>query len=141
LGRCRSQNRVLTILGDGKPKSTRDIARMIGLSDGATGNALKRLWVRGLIMRTKLPIFEEERVFKGRAGLSRTTRPYHLYLIRVGGQDEAKIDGYEFVKYSKKYLDARGGGKRSKAKIILEFLEKNRDKAWFSTEVVANLRQ
>jgi len=28
------------------------------------------------------------------------------------------------VKYSKKYLDVRGGGKKSKAQRILEFLER-----------------
>jgi len=35
------------------------------------------------------------------------------------------------VKYSKKYLDVRGGGKKSKAQRILEFLERYRNGAEF----------
>ena len=141
MGRFSSQNRVLAVLGDGRPKCSRDVARMTGLSRGAAVNALRRLWMRALILRTKLPVFEEERVFKGRAGVSRNTRPYHLYVFRPDSGGSVRVDGYEFVKYDRKYLDVRGGGKRSKAETILEFLERNRDRAWFSKEVAMSLEK
>ena len=57
----------------------------------------------------------------------------------MGVQDSIRVEGREFVSYNKKYLDARGGGKRSKAKIIIEFLEKNKDLAFFSKDIVDSL--
>lgn len=137
--RFYSQTRVAAILSDGKPRCSREIAKIAGLSNGAAENALRRLWKRKLVQRTKSPIFENERVFKGRAGVSRNTRPYHLYILTMGVQDSIRVEGREFVSYNKKYLDARGGGKRSKAKIIIEFLEKNKDLAFFSKDIVDSL--
>lgn len=136
----RSQNRALAVLSDGKAKSTRDISKLAGMSRGATENALKRLWLRGKILRTKTPLFEASKLFKGRAGISRNTRPYHLYLFQPDVENIVEKDNLEFVGYDKKYLDARGGGGRSKASVVLEFLKKHKDKAWFSTEIVHNLQ-
>ena len=103
----RSQNRVLATLSDGMAKCSRDVAKLTGLSRGATENALKRLWVRGIILRTQSSIFEAARVFKGRAGVSRNTRPYHLYLFQPDEKNVVKESNLEFVEYDKKYLDAR----------------------------------
>ena len=69
-----SQNRILAVLSDGKARSTRDVASLTGLSKGATENALRRLWERRLIMRTKSPMFEAEKVFRGRAGVKRNAK-------------------------------------------------------------------
>ena len=135
-----SQNRVLVILSDGTAKCSRDIAKLTGLSRGATENALKRLWVRGIILRTKSPVFEAARIFKGRAGVSRNTRPYHLYLFQPNNKNVIREGDLAFVGYDKKYLDARGGGIKSKATAVLEFLEKHGEKAWFSIEIVSNLQ-
>ena len=137
-----SQNRVLALLVDGKPRCSRDVARLLGLSGGAAVNVLKRCWVKGLVLRTKETIYESERIFKGRAGVTRTTRPYHLYILRSEYVDSVKVDGYEFVNYDEKYLDVRGGGRgrKSKAQKILDFLEKNRDRAWFSKEIAEDLK-
>jgi hypothetical protein len=66
-------------------------------------------------------------------------RSYHLYILRPEGRSSLRLDGREFVGFSKKHLDARGGGGRSKAKLILGFLKKNRDGAWFSTEIAKAL--
>jgi DNA-binding Lrp family transcriptional regulator len=136
-----SQNRILAVLSDGKAKSTREIAKLTGLSRGATENALRRLWERKMILRTKAPIFEDEKIFKGRAGIKRNTRPYHMYIFQPNKKITDLADNLEFVQYDKKYLDARGGGAKSKATKVLEFLEKNQDKAWFSTEIVSNLQR
>jgi hypothetical protein len=62
-----------------------------------------------------------------------------LYIFQPDDQDLISASGFDFVRFDKKYLYARGGGKRSKARIILEFLEKNKDRAWFSKDIVLNL--
>jgi hypothetical protein len=51
------------------------------------------------------------------------------------------VDGREFVKYAKEHLDVRGGGKVSKAQRILNFIEENRDRAFFSTEIASALKK
>ncbi len=78
----RSREFVLAALEDHEPKSQRQIVKITGLPEGSAYNCLYICWKRGLILRTKEPIYEYERRFKGRAGISQTTRPYHLYLLR-----------------------------------------------------------
>jgi hypothetical protein len=132
---------VLAALGDHKPKSQRQIVKMTGLSEGSAYNALYICWKRGLVLRTKDPIYKYERRFKGRAGISQTTRPYHLYLLRPEGRDSIRVDGRKFVKYAKEYLDVRGGGKVSKAQRVLNFIKNHRDQAFFSTEIADALKE
>jgi len=115
--------------------------KITGLSEGSAYNCLYICWKRGLILRTKEPIYEFERRFKGRAGISQTTRPYHLYLLRPEGKDSVLVDGQEFVKYAKEHLDVRGGGKVSKAQRVLNFIKKHRDQAFFSTEIAEALKE
>ena len=107
---ARSRDLVLAALADHKPKSLREVVEVTGLSQGAAYNVLADCWRKGLLLRTKEPIYEFERRFKGRAGISQTTRPYHLYLLRPDGRDHLRLNGHEFVKYAKKHLDVRGGG-------------------------------
>ena len=132
---------VLAALGDYKPKSQREIVKITGLSEGSAYNCLYICWKRGLILRTKEPIYEFERRFKGRAGISQTTRPYHLYLLKPEGKDLVLVDGREFVKYAKEHLDVRGGGQVSKAQRVLNFIKKHRDQAFFSTEIAEALKK
>jgi len=132
--------RILDTLGDNKTKSFREIVKITGLSMGAAYSSLFLCWEKGLVLRTKKAIYEHERRFRGRGGISATTRPYHLYVLRPEGMDSMRIEGREFVKYAKEHLDVRGGGKLSKAKRIMNFLRKNRDRAWFSTEVAEALK-
>ena len=129
----RSRELILAALADHKPKSLRQIVEVTGLTNSAANNSLHLCWKAGLILRTKEPIYEYERRFRGRAGISQTTRPYHLYLLRPEDADSMRVDGREFVKYAKKYLDVRGGGKVSKAPRVLNFIKKHRDQAFFST--------
>lgn len=135
-----SRSLVLAVLADHKPKSLRDVVEATMLNTGSAYNVLYRSWKRGLILRTKMPLYRYEKVFRGRAGMSGTTRPYHLYVLRPEGMDSVRVDGLEFVAYAKKYLDARGGGSKSKAQMILDFLEEHRDRAWFSTDIAESLK-
>ncbi|MEM2618926.1 MAG: hypothetical protein QW356_05530 [Candidatus Hadarchaeales archaeon] len=59
-------------------------------------------------MRTERPIYEAVELFRGRAGKSRTTRAYHLYLLAPKGEERIRVDSHEFVAFSERYLDARG---------------------------------
>ena len=63
----RARELVLAALGDHEPKSFREVVKATGLSESSANNALYLCWKRGLILRTKEPIYEFERRFKGRA--------------------------------------------------------------------------
>ena len=78
---------------------------------------------------------------RDRDGLSRNTRPYHLYVLGPKGFDSLVIDGRKFVKYKKEYLDVRGGGGKSKAEIILDYLRKHKDQAFFSKDIADALKE
>jgi len=123
-------------LADCKPHSHRELVSKTSLTDAAVWSVLSRLWREGVVLRTKLPLYQHEKVLRGRAGSTRNLRPYHLYVIKPEGTNYLRIDNQEFVSFSEEYLDARGkGGKGSKAQMILEFLKKNKDKAFFSREI------
>ena len=128
-------------LFEDSPRSSREIMRKTGLSRGSVANALGRLWRGGRVLRTAEPIYEAERVFRGRAGTSKHVRPYHLYVIAPEGRDQVTLGGVRYVAYSEEYLDPRGGQGVSKAKRILGFLEENRDRAWFSKDVAEALEE
>ncbi len=121
--------------------SHREVIAETGLSPSAVWNGLKRCWDDGYILRTKSAIFESENVFRGRKGLVTTTRPYHLYLKTPEGKNSVKIEGIEFVSYSEKYLDPRGGGSRSKASRIRDFIMEYSTEAFFSTEIAERLSE
>jgi len=139
VGRAPTKSAIFSLLADGRPKSHREIVRGTGLSRASVWSALTRLWREGAVL-TKEPLYESERVFRGRAGAVRTLRPYHLYLLRPAGRDRLRVDGREFVAFSEEYLDARGGRGKSKARLILEFLRENGHRAWFSSEIAKALR-
>jgi len=130
-----TQSRVLAVLFEDAPKSSRVIMRETGLSRGSVAMALNRLWRGGRVLRTAEAIYESERVFKGRAGVSSHTRPYHLYVVAPAGMREVALGGLRYVAYGEEYVDVRGGRGLSKAKRILRFLEENIDRAWFSGDV------
>ncbi|MEM1757308.1 MAG: hypothetical protein QW770_04690, partial [Candidatus Bathyarchaeia archaeon] len=74
----RTVEAVLRVLSDGVPRSYRDIVASTGLGLRAVEGCLYRLWRRGLVLRSEKPFMESERVFKGRAGVSRNLRKYYL---------------------------------------------------------------
>jgi hypothetical protein len=135
-----SQSSILRVVADGKPKSHRDVLKATNLTPSGVWQALRRAWESDLILRTKKPLYESERLFKGRAGIRRNMRAYHLYLLKPKRVDRLQLQGHEYVSYSKRYLDVRGGGARSKARVILEFLKNNSQRAFYSTQIASALK-
>jgi hypothetical protein len=131
---------VLAVLADGKPRTSRNIGRTVGLSEAASYSVLRRCWESGLVLRTKNPLYEPEKISKGRRGATQHVRSFHLYALRPKGIDNIRIEGQEFVKFSEEYLDVRGGGAKSKADVILDFLRTKSYKAWFSKEIAEALK-
>ena len=73
----KSSKIILALLSDGVPRSFREIVRESGLSERVVEGALRRLCLKGLVLRTEEPIRRRNRVFKGRAGI----RSNLLYLF------------------------------------------------------------
>jgi len=135
-----SWDRVYAFLGDGRPKTHRQIVRATGLGESAVWSVLNYYWKRGLILRTEKPIHEFQRFFKGRAGIRGTVRSYYLYLLNSEKAKSLLLNGHRFVAYSEKYLDKRGARGQSKSQMILKFLGKNGDRAWYSKEIADALK-
>ena len=93
-----TQKVLLTVLSDGEPRSCRELMRETGLTAKSVGNSLYRLWKAGSVLRTEKPIYEAFRAFKGRAGIKKNTRGYHLFLYRPTS-DSVTIRGLRFGKY------------------------------------------
>lgn len=129
--------RVLSVLSDGRPRTFRDVVREAGLGRKAVEGLLYRLWREGLILRTEKPHLEVQRIFRGRAGVTRNLRKYHHYVLRPAGKDYLEIDGMAFIKYDERMAEARGV---SKAKCVYEFLRRNCDRAFFSKEIAEALK-
>ena len=53
--------------------------------------------------------------------------------------DIVRIEGVDFVPYSEEYLDPRGGGSKSKASRIRDFIQDNPSEAFFSIEIAEKL--
>jgi len=120
--------------------SSREIGRATGLSKFALWEALRRCWIKSLVLRSEKPFFEQERLNKGRAGRSRNLRPFHLYALRPTGVEHLDHNGTRLVTYSEAVSDARGGKGGSKAMRILNFLRSHGDEAYFSREIADSLK-
>jgi len=131
----KSSKIILALLSDGVPRSFREIVRESGLSERVVEGALRRLCLKGLVLRTEEPIRKRNRVFKGRAGIRSNLRSYHLYVLKPKDKDSIEIEGLRFVKVEK-----RKDKGVSKAKLILTFLEDNKDQAFYSKEIAEALR-
>jgi len=129
-------DRVLAVLGDGEPKCLREVMAELGESSSEkVGICLRRLWKKGLILRTREPAFLREKVLKGRAGTKFNTRAVNYYVLDVKGRNQV----LDFVEYQSKKRDGRDKGVKSKARKILEFLQQNKDKAFYSKDIVEAL--
>ena len=134
------QRKILAIFQDGRPMSLDHVSKETGISSSLVGDALRRLWQRGYLLRTDKPIREVNRAFRGRAGISSNMRTYYLYILRPSEKDTISMGNYHFVKYGREHLDVRGRRHGSKAKKILDFLRENKSKACFSNEVARALK-
>jgi len=132
---------VLGLLADGKPRGVHDISVELGLGKRAVEGACYRGWVGGVLFRSSKPVYGGLRQFRGRAGSVSTFRGFYLYLVRVEGQESARQGEIEFVPYGEEYLSSKVPKGESKAKRILRFLEENKEKAWYTTNVVKALKE
>ena len=127
-----TQLKILTVLSDGKPRTSKEINKELRLGSDSVESALGRMWRSSRVLRTAKPNFRNDRVFKGRAGIVSNQRLYHSYMLGRDGASSTSFQGQLFVRYSREYLDKRGSlDGQSKAKMILEFIDKNRDCAFY----------
>jgi len=141
VGSCRSRDAILGVLGDGAARSCREVSVASGLDLKRVLNSLFLCWLRGLVVRTASPVYEQETVNAGRRGRVVHTRPYHLYMLAKDGGGEVEVGGRRFVLYSREHLDPRGGNGVSKAGRILNFLRSNGGEAFYSSELVKKLAE
>lgn len=132
-------SKIQALLADGNPRSSREIAQKLGWGLGAASQALRRAWESGVVLRTADPIYSAEKRSEGEADAGTSLRSYHLYCISKN-EKEVMILDRRFVSFSKRYLDPRGGGVRSKARAIREFLSSNGHRALYSTEIAQSLK-
>lgn len=128
--------RILQLLADGVPRSFKQIVEQTGLGERAVEGALRRLSLKGLILRNEKPIRKRVRVFRGRAGTTQTLRSYYLYILKPKDRDVVEYQGLRFVRVKKKRVE-----RESKAQIILKFLEQNKNRAFYSKEIAEALRE
>ena len=69
-----TKDKIIDVLSDGVPKASSDVVKATGLSEYAVWDALYYWWKKGRLVRSEKPIFEGIKVFKGRAGVKKTTR-------------------------------------------------------------------
>jgi hypothetical protein len=133
-----SERRILAVLADGRPRSHREVVKASGLTGRAVWAALRRCWQKGLVVRSKTPLRETHRAFKGRGGVRVNLRSYYLYMLR-SAKTPRMVDGVEFVHYDSGFLDKRNRS-RSKASVILNFLRDHADKAYYSKDLAETLK-
>ena len=133
-----TMGRVLGVLSDGKPKSSAEIAKLTGLDSNVVWAALRRYWHKNLVLRSRAPLRESLRLFKGRAGIRRNLRSFYLYTLKTENVNSLVLDGVEFISYEASG-DYSSNGVYSKASLILRFLKDNAQRAYFTTEIVKAL--
>jgi hypothetical protein len=123
--RFNTRRIILDKLSDGLPHPVKEFFPLIGRKAAEQG--LLGTWMRGLILRTKSPIYDNELLSKGRLETIHHYRRFHLYLMRPENfTDKCVLVGkMEFVPYAKKCLDTRGGNESSKSSKIIAFLKQN----------------
>jgi hypothetical protein len=92
----------------------------MSLTDDAIWCALKQCWRKGVILRSERPLREPYRAFKGRVGVRRNLRSYHLYVKAPERKSMLIIDGLRFVGFE----EGKPSGKHqvSKARLIFGLL-------------------
>jgi DNA-binding MarR family transcriptional regulator len=134
--------RILAVLSDGKPRSSKEIRGEVGLSRDSVESALIRLWKKNRVLRTATPQMSRDKVFRGRAGKTSNLRQYHLYMLRPDKAKSVNHQGHMLVAYSKEFADRRGGvGGKSKSMIVFDYIKDNRERAFYSKELVEALKE
>jgi len=126
--------KVLQFLNSNGVASLREVADGIGERVDLVGHCLRRLWKKELILRTREPVFKFENCHKGRAGLVGHTRAVNYYVLNDGDA------GAIYVMYDERMKDGRSKGIVSKSRLVLDFLKKNKDQAFYSVDIVKELK-
>lgn len=126
--------RVYSFLFSSGVSCLRDIYRALGEEPNRVDECLRRLWKRGLILRTGEPVFDFETSSKGRAGVVGYTRAINYYAVNNGSELPAN-----FVKYDERKKDGRSRNVESKACEILDYLKNNKENAFYSNDIVKAL--
>jgi hypothetical protein len=123
-------------MSDGKPRSTREVTEQLGVTTRAAESACCRYWKAGLLLRSEKPLHAANRVFAGRAGTSYNTRSFYLFVLGNGGE-EAVAEEIRFLSH----LSTPRTVKPNKAQLVLDFLRENGDRAFYTTEIAARLKE
>jgi len=115
--------------------SLREVYEALDETPSCVDDCLRRLWKKDLILRTKEPTFEFETCHKGRAGVVGYTRAINRYVVNNGHEIPC-----QFVKYDERKKDGRSKYVKSKASKILNFLQENKDKAFYSKDITEELK-
>jgi hypothetical protein len=125
-----SRNKLLELMSDGEPRSSRDVAEQLLFTDRAAESVCYRCWKAGFLLRAGKPIRERNRRFAGRAGSRYNTRSYYLFVLQ-NGSDEMDVENLRFISFSKTpRID-----KPNKSQLIMTFLRENVDRAFYTTEI------
>jgi hypothetical protein len=130
-----SRDKLLELMSDGKPRSSRDVAEQLHFTARAAESVCYRCWKTGLLLRTEKPIHERNSKFAGRAGHRYNTRSYFLFILQ-NGSDETVVENLKFLSFSKTPRIS----KPNKSQIILNFLRQNVDKAFYTSEIARLLK-
>jgi hypothetical protein len=130
-----SRDKLLDLMSDGKPRSSRQVAEQLHFTDRAAESVCYRCWKAGLLLRAGNPIRERNRRFVGRAGSRYNTRSYYLFVLQ-NGSDEVEVENLRFISFSKTPRIV----KPNKSQLILTFLRKNIDKAFYTSEIAKLLK-
>ena len=126
--------RIFGFLVSNGVSSLRDVYEALEEEPNRVDECLRRLWKRGLVLRTREPSFEFETSSRGRAGVTGYTRAINYYAINNGNE----LPG-NFVKYDERKKDGRSRDVESKANGILCYLMNNKEKAFYSNDIVKAL--
>ena len=90
-----SRDKLLDLMSDGKPRSSRDVAEQLLFTNRATESVCYRGWKAGLLLRAVKPIRERNRTLAGRADSQYNTRSYILFVLQ-NGSDEMQVENLSF---------------------------------------------
>jgi len=131
-----TKDSLLNLMSDGKPRNTREVTERLGVTARAAESACCRYWKAGLLLRSEKPLHAANRVFAGRAGTSYNTRSFYLFVLGNGGEETA-TDNVRFLSHS----DTPRTAKPNKAQLVINFLRDNGDRAFYTTEIAARLKE
>lgn len=130
-----SRDKLLELMSDGKPQSSRDVAEQLHFTHRAAELVCYRGWKAGLLLRSEKPIRERNSSFAGRAGNRYNTRSYYLFILQ-NGSDEMDVENLGYLCFSKTPRIT----KPNKSQLILSFLRDNVDRAFYTSEIAKQLK-